>query len=129
MPLPVAQPLRALVEEFAGAAEVVRGQLPVGQGDPVEVRVLLLALQCVGQVTLGLGLGTRVPSRSGSCWSPAPPPPPATARPTADPVATARRLRRANLRKRYHADGGHASHRLVVQVALRRPAAKPLADS
>ena len=31
-----------------------------------------------------------------------------TTRAAADAVTTARRLRRANLRKRYHVDGGHA---------------------
>jgi len=55
-PLPVAQGLRAIVEELAGAAEVVGGELPVGQCNPMQVRFLLLMLERVGELVLGLGL-------------------------------------------------------------------------
>ena len=53
MPFPLAQVFRTLVEELQGAAQVVRGQLAVGQGDAVEVRVAPLALG------LGQGLGLQ----------------------------------------------------------------------
>ena len=52
VPLPLAQVFRALVEEFEGTAQVVRGQFAVGQCDPVEVRI-------PPQVVLGPGLGSQ----------------------------------------------------------------------
>ncbi len=41
VPLPAAQVLRALPEELEGAAQVVHGQLAVGQGNAVEIEGIL----------------------------------------------------------------------------------------
>ncbi len=53
VPLPAAQALRAVVEQLLGAADVAGGQLAPRQGNPPQVRGLLLALE--GRALLAQG--------------------------------------------------------------------------
>ena len=133
-----------LFEERDGRGQqVLAKRLEVGGLQPRVVgrRVQVVADRLLGpgQVLVGplfsaLAVSRRPPSSSSpgppaSCWRSARPR--RAGRPVRRPPAAASiaLFRRANLRNRYPADGGQASHRLVGQVALRRPSARPLAVS
>ena len=94
VPFPLPQALRALVEQFQGPAQVVRRQLPVGQGDAVEVEAGFPALPWRGRFRPPIrsrSARARMPATASSSVASGRHGPPASRVPPAPPPGPLRR--------------------------------------
>src|SRR5262249_33595779 len=126
-PFPAALVGRALVEQLLGAGRVQARQLAPRQGDPLEVGGGPLAAEGLPLAAEGL-LEALVCRQIVTALIARPTATSTSAAATTVAIANATLFRRANLRKRYAADGGPASPGSSSRYRL-RSAARPLAVS